>query len=60
MRPGKYPDQDEKLATSALAVPAKAGIHASAASNFSSDCRALPAIAARAVGRMDPGFRRGG
>jgi hypothetical protein len=33
-RLGKYPDRDGKLATSALAVPAKAGIHASAASNF--------------------------
>jgi hypothetical protein len=37
----------------------KAGIHASAASNFVSDSSAYQRFPARAVGAMDPGFRRG-
>jgi hypothetical protein len=54
MRLGKYPDRDEKLATSAFAVPAKAGIDASAASNFSSDCSALPAVTGSCGGNNGP------
>lgn len=45
-----------KLGNFALAVPAKAGIHAFVASKFSTDCTAYQRLPARAAGTMDPGF----
>ena len=59
MRVGKYPDRDEKLATFAPAVPAKAGTHGSAAASFSGNCSALPTLTSSCGGTVDPGFLPG-
>jgi hypothetical protein len=58
-RLGKNPDRDEKSATSALAVPAKAGTHGSAAANAPAIAVPYQRSQARALERWTPAFRRG-
>jgi hypothetical protein len=48
-----------KRANFFFVVPAKAGIHSSAALEFRTKGNVLPALVASGLGEMDPGFRRG-
>ena len=58
-RLGKIPARDGKLADSLTAVPAKAGIHFSAARNFQAEPMPYQLSDSPYGGEMDPGFRQG-
>jgi hypothetical protein len=55
-RLGKNPDREGKLANSLTAVPAKAGIHFSAARNFQAEAMPYQLSSARAAEKWTPAF----